>query len=135
MRILKYRRTDRPRAVNRKRHADNRARIKLPVVRGDQVMIVRGDDKGKRGEVIRVYPKKGRITVKGVNIVKKHRRARRPEEQSGIIEMPAPVDASNVMLLDPKSGAPTRTRKRIDADGTKERVGVKTGEPIAAPRA
>ena len=50
MRILKYRKTDRPRAVNRKRHADNRERVKLPVVRGDQVMVVRGDDKGKRGE-------------------------------------------------------------------------------------
>jgi len=66
--------------------------------------------------------------------VKKHRRARSPEEQSGIIEMPAPVNASNVMLLDPKTGAPTRTRVRIDADGTKERVGVKTGEPITTPR-
>ena len=85
MRILKYRKSDRPRAVNRKRHADNRARVKLPVVRGDQVMVVRGDDKGKRGEVIRVFTKKGRITIKGVNIVKKHRKARTAEEQSGII--------------------------------------------------
>ena len=76
----------------------------------------------------------GRVLVEGINIVKKHRRARRPEEQSGIIEMPAPINASNVMLLDPKTGAPTRTRKRIDADGTKERVAVKTGEPITTPR-
>ena len=133
MRILKYRKKDRPRAVNRKRHADNAERMPLPVVRGDQVQVVRGDDKGKRGEVIRVYPKKGRITVKGVNIVKKHRRATRPEEQSGIMEMPAPIHASNVMLLDPKSGGPTRTRRRIDEDGTKERIAVKSGEAI--PRA
>ena len=133
MRILKYRRTDRPRAVNRKRHADNRARIKLPVVRGDQVMIVRGDDKGKRGEVIRVYPKKGRITVKGVNIVKRHRKARTAEEQSGIIEMEAPIHVSNVMLLDPKSGEPTRTRMRLDEDGTKERLSVKSGDAIPKP--
>lgn len=133
MRILKFRRTDRPRAVNRKRHADNRARMAMPVVRGDQVMVVRGDDKGKRGEVIRVYPKKGRVTVKGVNIVKKHRKARTAEEQSGIIEMEAPIHVSNVMLIDPKSGEPTRTRMRLDEDGTKERISVKSGEAIPKP--
>ena len=133
MRILKYRASDRPRAVNRKRHADNRARVKMPVVRGDQVMVMRGNDKGARGEVIRVYPKKGRITVKGVNIVKKHRKARTAEEQSGIIEMEAPIHVSNVMLIDPKNGEPTRTRMRIDEDGTKERISVKTGETIPKP--
>jgi large subunit ribosomal protein L24 len=73
------------------------------------------------------------VTIDGVNIVKRHRRARRAEEQSGIVEMPAPVHASNVMLLDPKSGAPTRTRRRIDEDGTKERLSVKSGDAI--PRA
>jgi len=133
MRILKYRRTDRPRAVNRKRHADNKARVAMPVVRGDQVQVVRGDDKGKRGEVIRVYRKKGRVVVKGVNIVKKHRKARSAEEQSGIIEMEAPVHVSNVMLIDPKSGEPTRTRMRLDDDGTKERISVKSGEAIPKP--
>jgi large subunit ribosomal protein L24 len=133
MRILKYRKTDRTRAVNSKRHADNRARMHMPVVRGDQVMIVRGDDKGKRGEVIRVFRKKGRITVKGVNIVKKHRKARSAEEQSGIIEMEAPIHVSNVMLIDPKSGEPTRTKMRIDEDGTKERLSVKSGEAIPKP--
>jgi len=133
MRILKYRKNDRPRSVNRKRHADNRERMRLPVVRGDQVQVVRGDDKGKRGEVIRVYPKKGRITVKGVNIVKRHRKARTAEEQSGIIEMEAPIHVSNVMLIDPKSGEPTRTRMRIDEDGTKERISVKSGDAIPKP--
>ena len=133
MRVLKFRRTDRPRAVNRKRHADNKARIAMPVVRGDQVQVVRGDDKGKRGEVIRVYRKKGRVVVKGVNIVKKHRKARSAEEQSGIIEMEAPIHVSNVMLIDPKSGEPTRTRMRLDEDGTKERISVKSGEAIPKP--
>jgi len=133
MRILKYRKTDRPRAVNRKRHAENRARVRMPVVRGDQVQVVRGDDKGKRGEVIRVYTKKGRITVKGVNIVKRHRKARTAEEQSGIIEMEAPIHVSNVMLIDPKSGEPTRTKMRIDEDGTKERISVKSGDAIPKP--
>ncbi len=133
MRILKYRKTDRPRAVNRKRHADNRARIKMPVVRGDQVLVMRGNDKGARGEVIHVHPKKGRITVKGVNIVKRHRKARTADEQSGIIEMEAPIHVSNVMLIDPKSGQPTRTKKRIDEDGTKERISVKSGDAIPKP--
>jgi large subunit ribosomal protein L24 len=133
MRILKYRRTDRPRHVNRKRHTDNAVRVKLPVVRGDQVVVVRGDDKGKRGEVIRVFPKKGRVTVKGINIVKKHRKARSAEEQSGIIEMEAPIHVSNVMLIDPKSGEPTRTKMRIDEDGTKERISVKSGDAVPKP--
>ena len=73
------------------------------------------------------------IVVEGVNIVKKHRKARTAEEQGGIIEMAAPIHASNVMLLDPKTGAPTRTKRRVDTDGTKERLSVKSGEPI--PRA
>jgi large subunit ribosomal protein L24 len=133
MRILKYRKGDRARNVNRKRHAENRVRMRMPVVRGDQVQVVRGDDKGKRGEVIRVYPKKGRITVKGVNIVKRHRKARTAEEQSGIIEMEAPIHVSSVMLIDPKSGEPTRTRMRIDEDGTKERISVKSGDAIPKP--
>src|SRR3954464_7133313 len=101
MRVLKHRKADRPRAVNRKRHADNAERVKLHVLKGDTVRVVRGDDKGKEGKVIRVYTKTGRITIEGVNIVKKHRRARTAEEQSGIVEMAAPIHASNVMLLDP----------------------------------
>jgi large subunit ribosomal protein L24 len=134
MRDLKHRKTDRARAVNRKRHADNAERVKLHVSTGDTVRVVRGDDKGKEGKVMRVYTKKGRIVVEGVNIVKKHRRARTPDEQSGIIEMPAPIHASNVMLLDPKSGNPTRTRRQIDEDGTKERIAVKSGEAIPRGR-
>jgi len=134
MRINKYRRTDRPRAVNRKRHADNAERVRLHVSKGDTVRVMRGDDKGKEGKIIRVYPKTGRVTVDGVNIVKRHRRARTAEEQSGIMEFPAPIHASNVMLLDPKSGNPTRTRRRIDEDGTKERISVKSGDAIPRVR-
>lgn len=134
MRPNLYRKTDRPKAVNRKRHADNAARQPVHVTKGDTVRVVRGDDKGKEGKVLRVYPKTGRITVEGINIVKKHRRARTAEEQSGIIEMPAPFHASNVMLIDPKSGAPTRVRRQIDEDGTKERISVKSGDAIPRPR-
>ena len=134
MRINKYRKTDRPRVVNRKRHADNADRVKLHVTKGDTVRIVRGDDKGKEGKIIRVHTKTGRVTVEGINIVKRHRKARRAEEQSGIVDFPAPIHASNVMLLDPKSGDPTRTRRKIDDDGTKERIAVKSGEAIPRSR-
>ena len=129
MRILKYRKTDRPRAVNRKRHADNAQRLKLHVTKGDDVRVMRGEHKGSTGKIIRVLPKTGRVVVQGVNIVKKHRKARRPEEQSGIIEMEAPIHASNVMLIDPAGNA-TRVRSRVEKDGTRERVSVKSGEPI-----
>jgi large subunit ribosomal protein L24 len=128
MRVLKYRKTRGER--NRKRHAINAEREKVHVAKGDNVRVVRGDDAGKEGKVIRVYPKTGRITIEGVNIVKKHRKARRAEEQSGIIAMPAPMHASNVMLIDPKSGEPTRIRARIDTDGTKERISVKSGDAL-----
>ena len=134
MRINKYRKMDRPRVVNRKRHADNAERVRLHVTKGDTVRVMRGDDKGKEGKVIKVFLKTGRVTVDGVNIVKRHRRARTAEEQSGIMEFPAPIHASNVMLLDPKSGNPTRTRRRIDEHGTKERISVKSGDAIPRTR-
>ena len=133
MRVLKHRKSDRPKAQNRTRHQRNAERLKMRITTGDTVRVMRGDDKGKEGKVTRVYPKTGRIMVDGVNIVKKHRKARRPEEQSGIIEMPAPIHVSNVMLLDPKNGTPTRLRARIDEDGTKERISAKSGDAI--PRA
>ena len=134
MRILKHRKTDRARAVNRKRHADNAERQRLHVSKGDTVRVMRGDDKNKEGKIIRVYPKTGRVTIEGVNMVKKHRRARTADEQSGIMEMAAPIHASNVMLLDPKTGEPTRQRRQIDEDGTKERIAVKSGEAIPRTR-
>ena len=121
MRKLTYRKSDRPRAVNRKRHSDNVERLKLRITKGDTVRVMRGDDKGKEGKVIRVYPKTGRITIEGINIVKRHRKARRAEEQSGIVDFPAPVHHSNVMLVDAK-GKATRIRMRVDEDGTKERM-------------
>ena len=131
MRILTQRKNAGIRS--RKRHAINAERGTLHVVKGDTVRVVRGDDKGKEGKILRVFRKTGRVTIEGVNIVKKHRKARRAEEQSQIMEMPAPVHASNVMLLDPKSGEPSRIRHRVDTDGTKERISAKSGD--AFPRA
>ena len=134
MRILKYKKTDRARSKGQKRHAQNSERVKLHVTTGDTVKVVRGDDKGHVGKVIRVYRKTGRVVVEGANIVKRHRKAKGPEDQGGIVDFPAPIHSSNVMLLDPKSDAPTRTRRRIDTDGTKERLSVKSGEPIPRVR-
>ena len=132
MRVLTYRKAER--LKNRRRHERNAERVKLHITKGDTVRVMRGDDKGKEGKVLRVYAKTGRITIEGVNIVKKHRKARRENEQSGIIDFPAPVHASNVMLIDPKSGEPTRVRARIDDDGTKERISAKSGDAIPRKR-
>jgi large subunit ribosomal protein L24 len=132
MRLLKYRKTAKKR--NTSRHAINSERVKMRVSKGDMVRVMRGDDRGKEGKVLRIFPKTGRVLVEGVNIVKKHRKARTADEQSGIVEAPAAMHASNLMLIDAKTGEPTRTRARIDDDGTKERVGVRTGEPIPRVR-
>ncbi len=132
MRILTHRKTRGQKNVTR--HARNAERVETKITKGDTVRIMRGDDKGKEGTVLRVHLKSGRVTVEGINIVKKHRRARTAEETSGIIDMPAPMALSNVMLIDPKSGAPTRVRARIDADGTKERISAKSGQSIPRTR-
>jgi large subunit ribosomal protein L24 len=106
----------------------------MPVRTGDTVRVMRGDDKGKEGKILRVNLKTGRVVVDGVNIVKRHRKARTAEEQSGIIDFPAPIHHSNVMLVDPKTGVGTRVRTQVDEDGTKERISVKSGDAIPRPR-
>jgi large subunit ribosomal protein L24 len=108
-------------------------RIKLHITKGDLVQVMSGDDKGKRARVLRVYPKSGRVTLEGVNVVKRHRKATQTAE-AGIMEFPAPIHHSKVMLIDPKSGQPTRIRRKVDEDGTVERIAVKSGEPIARTR-
>ena len=109
-------------------------RHKLHVAKGDTVRVIRGESRGKEGKILHVYPKEFRVVVEGVNIVKKHKRATTPQGESGIIEFPAPIAASNVMLLDPKSGKPTRVRRRKDKDGTVERIAIKSGQPIPRVR-
>jgi large subunit ribosomal protein L24 len=132
MRVLKYRKTAGKRLSSR--HAKNAERQKMHISKGDTVRVMRGDEKGKEGKVMRVFPKNGRALIEGINLVKMHRRARNADEQSGIREAPAPVHSSNLMLLDPKSGKPTRTRAKIDDDGTKERISVKHGQAIPRVR-
>jgi large subunit ribosomal protein L24 len=135
MRILTYRKTRRKKSIVR--HERNAERVATVISRGDAVRVMRGESKGKEGKVIKVDLKTGRATVEGAGIkmLKKHRRARREGEKSEIIDMPQPIALSNLMLLDPKSGEPTRVRARIDVDAktgkqTKERVSAKSGEAI-----
>lgn len=108
-------------------------RVRMHVTKGDTVQVISGDDKGKQARVLRVYPKTGRVTVEGVNIVKRHRKATQTTE-GGIVQFPAPIHHSKVMLVDPKSGAPTRIRRQVDKDGTVERIAVKSGQSIPRNR-
>jgi large subunit ribosomal protein L24 len=108
-------------------------RVRLTITKGDTVQVISGDDKGKRGRVLRVHPKTGRVTIEGVNIVKRHRRGTQTTE-SGIVEFPAPIHHSKAMLIDPKSGEPTRVRRRVDEDGTVERIAVKSEQSIPRNR-
>jgi len=107
---------------------------KMHVTKGDRVRVIRGAHKGTEGTVLSVLPRKGRVVIEGVNVVTKHRRATQAGDEGGIIHFPAPIDASNVMLLDPKSGEPTRVRRQKDKDGTVERLSKKSGQPIPRNR-
>jgi large subunit ribosomal protein L24 len=132
MRILKHRKTAKKR--NRTRHEINAERVRTRITKGDTVRVMRGDDRGKEGKVLQVFLKTGRVKIDGVNIVKRHRKARGPDDPGGIMEMPAPVHVSNVMLMDPSSGAATRIAMRVDEDGTKERLSIKGGGAIPRTR-
>ncbi len=100
----------------------------------DEVEVIAGNYKGVRGTVQRIIPDKNRIVVSGVNIVKKHQKPQqtggRSQAQGGIIEFEAPIDASNVMLVDPKSGELTRVGLRRDDDGQRVRYAKKSGADL-----
>jgi large subunit ribosomal protein L24 len=104
--------------------------VPAKIKRGDHVVVLAGKDKGKRGEVRHVLNKHGRVVVVGVNIIKKHQRARQQGQASQIIEREAPIHISNVMLIDPNNDRPTRVGFRAREDGTLVRVGKKSGEDI-----
>ncbi len=101
---------------------------------GDKVQVIAGNYKGAEGTVQRLDPKKDRVVVNGVNMVKKHQKAQqtggRAQAQGGIIEFEAPIDASNVMLVCPETGEPTRIGIRRDEDGKRIRFSKKSGKDI-----
>jgi large subunit ribosomal protein L24 len=102
------------------------ARIK----KGDQVVVITGSDKGRRGEVLQVMPKDERALVRGVRLVKRHTKPTGMGSPGGIIEKEGPVHLSNLMLIDPKSDKPTKVGFRVLDDKRKVRVAKATGEVI-----
>ena len=98
----------------------------------DEVIVISGKDKGKTGKIIRVEPRKERVYVEGVNIVKRHQRPNpaRPNAQVGVIEREGPVHVSNVALLDPKDHKPTRVGTRRTEEGMRQRVTKRSGTEI-----
>ncbi|PKR83125.1 50S ribosomal protein L24 [Heyndrickxia camelliae] len=101
----------------------------MHVKKGDKVMVITGKDKGKTGVILAAFPKKDRVIVEGVNIIKKHSKPSQVNPQGGIISQEAPIHVSNVMLLDPKSNEPTRVGYQ-DVNGKKVRVAKKSGEVL-----
>ena len=105
----------------------------IKIRKGDTVMVIAGDDKGKVGRVLAVDEAKQRVVVEKVNFVKRHRKARQRGGQSGIIEKEAPVHLSNVQLYDAKAGRGARVGIRFLPDGRRERVSRASGETLSKP--
>lgn len=103
---------------------------KMHVKKGDKVLVLSGKDKGKEGKIIMALPKKSKVVVEGINKVKRHTKPTQNNPQGGIIEKEAALHVSNVMLVDPESGKPTRVKMVQQADGTKVRTAVKSGKAI-----
>lgn len=103
---------------------------KLKIKKGDTVYVLSGEDRGRQGRVLEVLPAKGRAIVEGINIVSKSAKPSAKHPQGGIIKMEAPLHISNLSLLDPKSGKPTRVGFRKDEKGNTVRFSKKSGEEI-----
>ncbi|KAA9018672.1 50S ribosomal protein L24 [Niallia endozanthoxylica] len=101
----------------------------MHVKKGDKVMVISGKDKGKTGVILAAFPKKDRVLVEGVNIVKKHSKPSQMNPQGGIFNQEAPIHVSNVMPIDPKTGEPTRVGVK-EVDGKKVRYAKKSGEVL-----
>ena len=98
--------------------------------KGDRVKVLRGNARGEEGTILRVDREKNRVVVEGLNLRKRHMKPSQQNPEGGIISFEAPIAASNVMLIDSSTGKPTRVRVQRNADGSKERIGVKSGKAI-----
>lgn len=103
----------------------------LRIRKGDKVLVIAGRDRGKSGKVIHVYPARSRALIEGVNMVKKHVRKSPKNPQGGVIHQEVPIHLSNVSLLSPVTGKPTRLKTLTAADGSKQRVSAKEKSAIA----
>jgi large subunit ribosomal protein L24 len=99
------------------------------IKKGDRVVVLTGKDKGRQGSVLRMLPKDERVVVTGLNMVQRHTRPSQSDPQGGIKNKEAPLHVSNVALVDPKTGGPTRVGFRVE-DGKKVRFAKKSGEVI-----
>lgn len=103
---------------------------KLKIKKDDEVIVVSGRDRGKRGKVLRAMPAENRVLVQGVNVVKRHTKPSQADPQGGIKEKEAPIHVSNVALLDPKTNRATRVGFKVLTDGRKLRFAKRSGEVI-----
>ena len=103
---------------------------KRKIRKDDEVIVLTGRDKGKRGAVLRVVTKTDRVLVEGVNVTKRHVKPTQADPQGGIVEREAPIHISNVALIDPANDRPTRARYKNLEDGRKVRVAARSGEVI-----
>ncbi len=106
---------------------------KMKIMKGDRVRVIRGNYRDMEGSVLEVQREKGRVRVEGVNMRKRHTRPSQADPDGGIITFEAPIHVSNVMLIDPTGDTASRVRMRVEEDGAKERIAVKTGNPIPRP--
>ena len=104
--------------------------IKLHIKKGDTVIVLAGEDKGRTGKVLKVEREKMRAIVEGVNIVTKSAKPSAKNPQGGFVKVEAPIHISNLSLIDPKSGKPTRSAIKVKEDGKKVRIAKKSGEEI-----
>ena len=104
--------------------------VKLHIKKGDTVCVIAGDSKGQQGKVLKVEVSKQRAIVEGVNLVKKATKPNAQNPQGGIVEQEAPIHISNLQVLDPQSGKPTRVGRRANAEGKLVRFAKKSGEEI-----
>lgn len=108
---------------------NNRFSPKLKIKKNDNVVVLAGNDKGKKGRVIEVLVNDGRVLVEGVNIVSRHTKPNAANPNGGIVKKEAPIHISNVALVDPKSGAATRVGRKVE-NGKIVRIAKKSGEVI-----
>ncbi len=111
-----------------KNNKQNRFAPKFHVKKGDKVMVIAGNDKGETGEILEVFPAKNRAIVENLNMVTKHQKPTQ-DNPGGITEIPSPIHLSNLMLIDPKTGEPTRIGRKL-VDGRLVRYAKKSGELI-----
>ena len=102
----------------------------MKIKKGDKVRVISGADKGKEGIVQKVFPKLNRVVVENVNVHKKHRKPTQNNPEGQVLDIYAPIDASNVMIIDPKTKKPTRIKMDFDKAGKKIRISKKSNEKI-----